>query len=247
MAGYIRLNRCKEFDELEHDKNALYLLMIIAMRAKRTNDFSVHNLKAGEALLGDYKNYGMTQKEYREAKERLTKWNFAAFQGTNRGTIAILTDQPFFDINIEAGGDPDDMQGASEGRTKGERGATNKKDNNIINKKDNKDIPPTPKDDPWEILWQRWVSYRSEIKRPYKSKDSISTAKAALNSLAGGDYETAVRVVEQSISSGWQGLFELKLNHGKENANDRTKRLKDHILEITGLAGEKEGDGSGNG
>lgn len=53
--------------------------------------------------------------------------------------------------------------------------------------------------------WERWVAYRQEIRKPIKSA-SIAAAQRAL-----AKYGTQqAGVVEQSISQGWQGLFDLK-------------------------------------
>lgn len=63
----------------------------------------------------------------------------------------------------------------------------------------------------------RWLDYRKQIKKPYKSKMSIAECYARLEKLSGGDLAIAEKIVSQSIAQGWQGLFELK-DGGKENA-----------------------------
>ena len=50
--------------------------------------------------------------------------------------------------------------------------------------------------------WERWVSYRAEIKKPIKPP-SVSAAQKEMAAL-GSDQMAAV---EKSIASGWQGLF----------------------------------------
>ena len=56
----------------------------------------------GEAMIGDWANYGMTEREYRTAKEILEKHGFATTKATGRGTIATLVNTRVFDPNIEA-------------------------------------------------------------------------------------------------------------------------------------------------
>jgi hypothetical protein len=86
---------------------AFTLLTQVARRALRTGQqFNPHNLKVGQALLGDHQSIGATQQEYRTAKSQLESWGFATFEGTNRGTIATLTDTKVYDINIEEINDP---------------------------------------------------------------------------------------------------------------------------------------------
>ena len=76
------------------------LLTQIAQRAKRTNDFNIHNLKLGEALIGDYKNIGLTRQQYRTATKKLENWQFITIKTTNKGTIATLINTDVFDINV---------------------------------------------------------------------------------------------------------------------------------------------------
>ena len=137
--GYVKLQRTDATRELFKDPNAFVLLAVIATRAKRTVGFSVLGLKTGQALIGDYEAYGLTQKAYRRAKVRLERYGLVAFKGTGRGTIATLLNNAVYDINDE--GQPGRTEGeprANRGRTKGDRGATN---NNEKNEKKGKGPP----------------------------------------------------------------------------------------------------------
>ncbi len=97
--GFIKLQRSPETWELLQDKNAFILLTVIALRARRTDEFNLHNLQSGEALVGDHARYGLTEGEYRCAKQRLQQWGLASFAGTTRGTAAKLFDAKIYDIN----------------------------------------------------------------------------------------------------------------------------------------------------
>jgi hypothetical protein len=112
--GFVKLMRSDETLALMKNPNAFTLVSVIAYRAQRTDTFNVHGLVAGEALLGDHKEYGMTHSQYRTAKKNLRKWGIAAFRSTNRGTIARLLDDDVYDINREPNDkphdDPDDKQ-----------------------------------------------------------------------------------------------------------------------------------------
>jgi hypothetical protein len=57
--GFIKLNRTSETLELLNDPHAFVLLTVIALRARRTEEFNLHNLQPGEALIGDHKKYGL--------------------------------------------------------------------------------------------------------------------------------------------------------------------------------------------
>ena len=47
--GFIKLNRSAETLELLNDPNAFALLTVIALRARRTDEFNIHNLEGGRA------------------------------------------------------------------------------------------------------------------------------------------------------------------------------------------------------
>lgn len=100
-SGFIKLIRGEKVNELLKDPNAWTLATIIAYRARRTSSFNIKNLKPGEALLGDYRNYGMTEATYRTTKKKLSEWQIATFKSTNKGTIAKLVDNSIYDINID--------------------------------------------------------------------------------------------------------------------------------------------------
>ena len=62
---------------------------------------------------------------------------------------------------------------------------------------------------PFDLLWFKWVNYRTAIKKPIKPV-SMELAKKELQDLSGGNIELAEKIVNQSIAKSWQGLFELK-------------------------------------
>ena len=100
--GYIMLQRADAAWELLKDPNAFIVLTVIALRAKRTKDFSVYGLRTGQALIGDFQAYGLTEGQYRAAKVRLKRYGLADFRGTNRGTVARLLNRAVYDINAES-------------------------------------------------------------------------------------------------------------------------------------------------
>lgn len=70
--------------------------------------------------------------------------------------------------------------------------------------------------------WENWKTYKKEqMKFQYKS---AATEQAALNELArisGGELNTAIKVIMQSIANGWKGFFELKTD---KNGNTKTNQ-----------------------
>ena len=130
QTGFFKCNRSGEALELlSANKNAFALLFLIAFRAQRTSRFNRHNLKPGQALIGDYASADLSEREYRTAKVFLQRHGFATFKATNSGTIATLLDTRVFDINAESGesGDePNDTPTTIKGRTDDERPTTTK-------------------------------------------------------------------------------------------------------------------------
>ena len=63
---------------------------------------------------------------------------------------------------------------------------------------------------PLEPVMLKWLEYRKQIKKPYKSQMTIETCYKHLEDLSRGSLDLAEKIVEQSIANQWQGLFELK-------------------------------------
>ena len=95
--GFIALHRGEVAETLlAKHPNAFLLLAQIAMRAKWKDDL-ITGMKQGEAFVGDFKQAGIeTEMAYRHAKKVLVRCNLAAFKGTNKGTVATLTNTSIF-------------------------------------------------------------------------------------------------------------------------------------------------------
>lgn len=87
----------KETDNLMKDTDAFLMLLKIAYNTKRDDLFSIPNLEIGEAFI-TAETVGMSQKTFRTTKKKLTKWGFANFRPTNKGTVARLTTDKFFKL-----------------------------------------------------------------------------------------------------------------------------------------------------
>lgn len=103
----------------------------------------------------------------------------------------------------------------------------NDNENDVITTK-----PPLPpygglNGKPLSQAFAKWLNYRKQIKKPYKSKMSLDECYARLEKLSGGDVNVADKIVSQSIAQGWQGLFELKEDGGKGNAGTDYNRNPD--------------------
>ncbi len=135
----------REAESIELIKHPLEfaLLALIAQRAKRTTEYSEHNLEVGEALIGDHKSHGASPREYRTAKLRLEKWGFSTFKTTNKGTIAKITNSSVFDINTVGSDKQNDDQTTNKRQTSDKQATTNKNDKNDKNDKNKKNYCST--------------------------------------------------------------------------------------------------------
>lgn len=130
---FIKLNRSDRlFWLLEAHPNAFLLLSLIALRARRISGHP-DGLEIGEAYIGDWKKAGLTQKEYRNAKQKLLDLNLVKISSSNRtcqnratsratsGTIVKLLDSDIYDINPDIKGDLKGDRGATSGRPRGDK------------------------------------------------------------------------------------------------------------------------------
>ncbi len=125
--GWFRAMRRREALELlQANPCAFILAYIIAFRGQYNPGFNKHGLALGEALLGDFKNYGMTQQQYRTAKRQLAKWQFATFRATSKGSVGRLIDSRVFSIFRLASNKQNNEQLTSKQRAANERLTTTK-------------------------------------------------------------------------------------------------------------------------
>ncbi len=117
---------------IRQNPSAFVLAYVIALRARwRGVSFDPYGLELGEAMLGDYRECGMSEQNYRTAKKQLAKWGFATFRVTNRGTIGKLIDTRLFSIlpstlNDHNNGQSTEAQQASDGQLTGFQRLTKK-------------------------------------------------------------------------------------------------------------------------
>lgn len=85
-------------------------------------------------------------------------------------------------------------------------GKAKKKHTEDINENENRSLI--------DNYWIRWKNFKkAEFNFSYKSEISEQSAKNELINLSGGDEETAIKIIEQSIANGWKGFFKLKNNN----------------------------------
>ena len=96
----------------------------------------------------------------------------------------------------------------SENHTNNNNTEVIKKDNTRINTKIERDFFS----DDWFLVWQEWLQYKKEIRKPYRTDKSEKAAFKKLVSLSNDNKEIALKIIQQSIENDWVGFFELKNN-----------------------------------
>lgn len=69
----------------------------------------------------------------------------------------------------------------------------------------------------FKAVFQKWLDYKKEKKQAYKGAISAEQCYKHLMELAGNDFAIAEKIVNQSISNNWAGLFSLKEKGGNKN------------------------------
>ncbi|HNQ90680.1 MAG TPA: hypothetical protein PKM73_18855 [Verrucomicrobiota bacterium] len=141
--GWFKAQRNPEaFELIRACPNAFVLLYVIAFRARWRHGFNQHQLAAGQAFLGDFESYGMTERGYRTAKSFLAKHGFATFTATNKGTVATIASTSVFDVFSLARDGQADRQATSKRRTSDGQATTNEEGKKVKTEKNS--TPPLP-------------------------------------------------------------------------------------------------------
>ncbi|EOJ8813907.1 replication protein [Escherichia coli] len=76
--------------------------------------------------------------------------------------------------------------------------------------------------------WLSWVTYRKEIGKSIKSKQSVTQAINVLSRSLEKGY-TPEEIITQSIASGWQGIFEPKTPKGKSQPRPQQRAMQENF------------------
>ncbi len=98
----------------------------------------------------------------------------------------------------------------------------------------------------FNIQWNRWKEYKwKEMKFKYKSEIAEASALKKLDNLSKQNESIAIKIIEESISNGWAGFFELKnTNNGTSNTNHETpeQRQQKYLAGILGSDKQQNGN-----
>ena len=207
MSSWIAYHRSDEAEELQaRHPNAFLLLAQIARRA-RWKDCPIKKLKAGQALVGDWKKAGIqSEMAYRIAKDVLSDCGLATFKGTTKGTVATLTGSGVFSLSELENNGQGNEQATDEQRTNNGRATTNVQGNKETRKTQipkTVEIPSELSGDDFNEAWSKWKTHRKEKKSPLTP---TSTAQQ-LKTLATMGKARAIEAILHSIGNGYTGIF----------------------------------------
>lgn len=81
---------------------------------------------------------------------------------------------------------------------------------NVINKKNKIDTSFILPDIAFKEIVDQWLLFRKELKKPYKTQKGVEQFYIQLKKLSDNTPIIAQKIINQSISNEWQGIFELK-------------------------------------
>lgn len=166
--------------------------------------------------------YSATQCE--NAMKLLRKAGMIATTKTGRGTIITI-------CNYEEYQNPENYECRNECRNECREAAERKQKKKEEERKkppivplSKIKIPPELNSPKFRHEWIEWKNYKKEEHSfKFKSPKSEQAALTQLKNLSNGDVVVAVKIIEQSMSNGWKGLFALKQNGTHTSTRRETK------------------------
>lgn len=96
--------------------------------------------------------------------------------------------------------------------------------NNMSTAKDTEGIPLPFKSPEFASIWAEWLQHRKEARIKNYTPTGLRRLFKWILETSGGDENIAIQIIDQSLTKGWQGLFELKQTiNGKVNQGNTQK------------------------
>jgi DNA-binding transcriptional MerR regulator len=203
MSGWIKIHR-KFLDWQWFEKSeAVHLFIYLLLKANhKDSQWQGVDIKRGQFIssLGKIStDTGISLQSIRTLLNKFEKTNEIELKSTNKFTIVTICKYECYqDENEET-----NKQLTNKQQTTNKQLTTNKNDKKEKNNK--------------EVILDRWVEYRKQIKKPIKE----ATKETILAKMENFTEEQCKFVINNSIENGWQGLFWDKLpKHETELSDD---------------------------
>lgn len=176
-------------------------------------------------------------------------FNFVDIQLTGLSNTIFTLIKPQLEANnkrYKNGTNPKNKQNGSKTEAKEEQKISkvqankNKNENNNVNENKNNNLNDNYNNNlelefnqfvnikDWIDLWIEWLNYKkSQHKFKFANFDTEKKAIKQFLEFSNNNFETAQKIINQSITNGWKGLFELKENKpvNVNNANNKHSHL----------------------
>lgn len=205
MSGWIKLHRSLLDWEWYEDVNAMRLLVHLLLTVNyEDKKWKGTTIKAGSMVLSWStlsESCGLTIKQCRGAMKKLENSKEVVRIRTNKYQVVTLVKWEKFQSKEKERAGKGYAKGQTEGQAKGRQRATTKESKEYKESKEVKNITPLP---PKDKIFNSWLEYRKEIKKPIKSEKTLESLAKKFDSV---DLKTCEFVVNESIQNQWQGLF----------------------------------------
>ncbi len=216
MAEYIKLPR--SFIQSPIFDNAAVFRLCAWLYANADENGSI-SFSSGDAL----RKFGITPRQFRTIVNLLTATSTATIKTTNKTTNITFCEYVGCECTRQ-----------SKRQTKRQTtqpAVTNKTSSDTVTIS-----AGLPFIDPmFEEAFSTWLEYKEKQWHfKYKTERSLKSAYQELVRLSGSNPCTAMRIVEQSMSNGWKGLFELKEQYGQttNTAAAAAKESRDRMRDL---------------
>lgn len=222
MSGYIKLHRSILDWEWWDDHNATRLLIFLLAAANyRDKKWKGITVKRGSVVIswdGLSERLGLSVQKCRTAMQKLEIAGEVTRKATNKYQVVSLvkwdklqSDEDKLTSNLTD--KPTDKQQTNNNQITTTKESKERKEGKEIKK-------PVGKED----VFDRWLTYRNEIKKPIKSPTQLNSLVKKFTENPAAVCEA---VVNASIENGWQGLFWDRVAQGKKtfNAENLLKQL----------------------
>ena len=221
--GYIKLYRSFIKWEWYDDANTKALFLHCLLRANHeSTKWRGQIIERGSfvtSLSHLASELNLSVKQIRTCINKLKTTGEVAHKGNNRNSIITINNYELY----QEKGQAKDNQGANDGQSEGNQGATNKNEKNIKNEKNEKknfiaksffqkliaEDEEIKEFISLKDLFIEFLEYKTAIKKQYKTENSVRKAFMDFVRLSQNDENYARALVDNAIARGWQSIYDL--------------------------------------
>lgn len=205
MSGWIKIHRKFLSWQWFAKSEAVHLFLYLLLKANhKDSQWQGIDIKRGQFIssLGKISaETGISIQTIRTLLNKFEKTNEIIVKSTNKNSLITICKYDCYQDETEE----TNKQLTNKQQTTNKQLTTNKNDKKEKNEK--------------ELLLDKWVSYRKQIKKPIQE----ATQQTILNKMENFTEEQCKFVINNSIENGWQGLFWDKLPKHEEELSDDMK------------------------